>query len=279
MHTFDTPEPISVTVDIGVGRVRVIAGPRTDTVVEIQPSNPSREADIRDAEQTWVELTNGRLAIKVPKRFTLFGRGSSVDVTLHLPEGSEVQATAAMADVHSSGRLGDCRVKLAMGALHLESTGALQVNTGMGDVTADEVVGQADIATGSGSVHVGAITGSAVIKNSDGDTWVGGVGGDLRVRAANGDITVDRADASVQAKSANGDVRVLGVTRGSVAVETSNGALEIGVRDGTSAWLDVKTGFGHVSTSLTAADAPGPAGDTVDVRARTAHGDIVVRRS
>jgi len=279
MHTFDTPTPISVTVDLSVGRVRIIARARTDTVVDVQPSNPSREADVRDAEQTWVEFTNGRLTVKVPKRFTLFGRGSSVDLTIRLPEGSDVQGAAAVADVHGSGRLGDCRVKLSMGALHLETTGALQVSTGMGDVTVDQVVGAADVATGSGAVRIGTIDGPAVIKNSNGDTWVGSVGGDLRARAANGDVSVDRADASVQARSANGDIRVLDAARGSVSVETSVGAVEIGIRDGSAAWLDVSTGFGRVSTSLTTADVPDPAGNTVNVHARTQHGDILVRRS
>lgn len=279
MHTFDTPGPLSVIVDLSVGRVRILASARTETVVDLQPSHPSRDADVRDAEQTWVELTNSQLTIKVPKRFTLFGRGSSVDVTVHLPEGSDVQVTAAIADVHGSGRLGSCRLKLAMGAVQLETSGALQVNTGMGAVTVDRVGGTADVVTGSGAVRIGAIDGRAEIKNSNGHTWVGSAGGDLRARAANGDVAVDRADASVQAKSANGDIRVLGVARGSVSAETAAGAVEIGIRDGSAAWLDVSTSYGRVSSSLTAADAPGPVGDTVEVRARTQHGDILVRRS
>lgn len=279
MHTFDTPAPISVTVDLAVGRVRIVASARTDTVVDVQPSNTSREADVRDAEQTLVELTNGRLTVRVPKRFTLFGRGSSVDLAIQVPEGSDLQGAASIADVHGSGTLGDCRLKLAMGAVNLGTTGGLQVTTGMGDITVDEVRGAADVATGSGAVRLGSVGAAAVIKNSNGDTWVGSVGGDLRARAANGDVVVDRADASVQARSANGDIRVLGVARGSVSVETSVGVVEIGIRDGSAAWLDVSTGFGRVSSSLTAADAPGPVGDTVEVRVRTQHGDILVRRS
>ena len=119
---------------------------------------------------------------------------------------------------------------------------------------------------------------SAVIKNSNGDTWVGVAGGDVRLNAANGSIAVDLAQASVGAKSANGDVRLGEVVRGSVVLETKIGDLEVGVREGTAAWLDVSSRFGRVHNSLDAADAPEPSAETVEVRARTSVGEVVIRR-
>ena len=40
MPTFDTPEPISVTVELTLGDVRISAAERTDTVVAVEPSAP-----------------------------------------------------------------------------------------------------------------------------------------------------------------------------------------------------------------------------------------------
>ena len=97
-----------------------------------------------------------------------------------------------------------------------------------------------------------------MIKNSNGDTWVGEVTGDLRVNAANGDISVDHADAGVTASTANGDVRVGEVVRGSATLETGFGEIEVGIREGTAAWLDVHTQFGRVHNDLDASDGPGP---------------------
>ena len=122
------------------------------------------------------------------------------------------------------------------------------------------------------------LDGGAVIKNSNGDTWVGVASGDLRVNAANGSIAVDLAQASVVAKSANGDVRLGEVVRGSVVLETAIGDLEVGIREGTAAWLDVSSRVGRVHNALDAADAPEPSAETVEVRARTSVGDIVIRR-
>ena len=43
MPTFDTPEPITVTLELGVGDVRITASDRADTVVEVRPSDPAKE--------------------------------------------------------------------------------------------------------------------------------------------------------------------------------------------------------------------------------------------
>jgi len=117
-----------------------------------------------------------------------------------------------------------------------------------------------------------------VIKNSNGDTWVGLAGGDVRLNAANGSIAVDVANASVVAKTANGDVRLGDVARGSVALETHMGDVEVGIREGTAAWLDVNARAGKVHNALTAADSPGTSAERVEVRARTSVGNIVIRR-
>jgi DUF4097 and DUF4098 domain-containing protein YvlB len=126
-------------------------------------------------------------------------------------------------------------------------------------------------------VRLRELDASAVVKNSNGDTWVGVAGGDLRLNAANGRIAVDVARASVVAKSANGDVRLGEVARGSVVLETQLGDLEVGIREGTAAWLDVSSTAGRVHNALDATDDPEPSAETVEVRARTTVGDVVIR--
>jgi hypothetical protein len=68
------------------------------------------------------------------------------------------------------------------------------------------------------------------------------------------------------------------VVRSSVVLETQLGDLEVGIREGTAAWLDVSARAGKVHNALDAADAPEPSADTVEVRARTSVGDVVIRR-
>ncbi|HZC98850.1 MAG TPA: DUF4097 family beta strand repeat-containing protein [Actinomycetes bacterium] len=283
MPTFDTPQPISVTVELGVGDLRIAASDRTDTTVEVRPSDAAKKADVTAAEQTRVEYAGGRLLIKAPKggwrRYTPRGGGESIDVQIDLPAGSNVRADAGVAAVHVRGRLGECWLTTGAGDIQLDQAGPVQLKTGAGDLTVEHAAGDAELTTGTGAVRVDRIDGSAVVKNSNGDTWIGRVTGDLRVNAANGRISVDRAQAMVAAKTANGDIRLGEVARGEVLAQTGFGKVDIGILDGVAAWLDLTTKFGNVANDLDAAERPGPGEDAVEVRARTSFGDITVHRS
>jgi Putative adhesin len=282
MPTFDTPEPISVTVEFGVGDLRIVASDRTDTMVEVRPSDPAKKADVTAAEQTRVEYTGGRLLIKALKnwrQYTPRGGGESIDVQIELPAGSHLRGDTGVAALRCRGRLDECRYKTGIGDIQLDQAGAVQLRTGIGDITVERADGDAEVRTGSGSVRIDRIDGTAVVKNSNGDTWIGRVTGDLRVNAANGRILVDQASATVAAKSANGDIRLGEVAHGTVVAQTGLGKVEIGIRDGAAAWLDLNTRYGTVRNDLDAAEHPGPGEDAVEVRARTAFGDITIHRS
>jgi hypothetical protein len=279
MPTFDTPGPISTTIDLAIGDVRISAADRGATIVEVQPSDASNEDDRKAAELTRVEYENEQLLVKAPKlRSWLSRSGGSIDVTIELPAGSHVHGTLGLGDFHCAGRLGDCQIKTGLGRIGLDRADTLNLKTGAGDISVDRATGRAEVTAGSGDVRLRELDSSAVIKNSNGDTWVGVAAGDLRLNAANGSISVDLAQASVAAKSANGDVRFGEVVRGSVVLETKIGDLEVGIREGTAAWLDVNSQFGHVHNALDAADGPEPSAETVEVRARTSVGEVVIRR-
>jgi DUF4097 and DUF4098 domain-containing protein YvlB len=281
MPTFATPEPISVSVEPVVGNVRVIASDRTDTVVDVRPSDESNSSDVKAAEQTRVEYSAGTLTIKAPRARPLdfTNKTRSIDVTIELPAGSRVHGSTGAGDLHGTGRLGECRYKSGAGHIQLDHTGKLDLHTGAGHIAVERVAGNVEITTGSGRVSVAEIDGAAEIKNSNGATTIGTVTGSVRVRAANGDITVEHAADAVDAKTANGSVQAREVVRGAVVLETAMGDIEIGIREGTAAWLDVKTRFGRVNNTMDAADAPGTAVDTVEVRAHTSFGEIAVHRS
>jgi len=280
MPTFETPESINVTLDLSVGYVRIAASDRADTVVDVRPSDEAEESDVAAARQVRVDYAGGELRVIGPKRTFDFSRKlRSVDVTIELPTGSRVDAHVQMGDLRTAGRLGETRLKTSAGNVSAERTGALRLETSAGSVTVGAVSGDAEISTGAGKVQVGEVQGSAVVKNSNGATVIGSVTGDVRVRAANGDVEIERAGAGVDAKTANGDVRVGQVARGSVVVETGMGGLDIGIAEGTAAWLEAKTGFGHVRNQMDNAAGPDEAAETVQVHARTSFGDITVHRS
>jgi Putative adhesin len=280
MPTFDTSGPISATIDVVVGDVRITAGDGAAAVIDVRPSDASNDEDVKAAEQTRVEYANEQLLVRAPKLRSWLPRsaGGSIDVTIELPAGSHLRAGGQMTDFGSEGRLGDCRIKTGMGQIVLDEVDTLSVKSGIGDVSVDRATGHAEVTLGSGDVRIRELATSAVIKNSNGDTWVGTAGGDLRIHAANGSISVDLAQASAVAKSSNGDVRLGEVARGSVVLETSLGDLEVGIPEGTPAWLDARAHAGRVENALEAAGAPDSSAETVEVRARTTAGNVLIRR-
>ncbi|MEU8866572.1 DUF4097 family beta strand repeat-containing protein [Streptomyces umbrinus] len=278
MPSFETPEPISATAYVYAGSIRFTTGDRLDTVVDVRPRDPKKDMDVRTADQTEVSYASGTLTVTTPKA-NLLGRSGTVDVSVELPTGSNIDMTGAGTQMIGEGRLGEVRVKISAGDVRLDTTGPLQLKVSHGSSTVDRVEGMAEITTSTGNVRVGVVDGPAVLKNSHGSTTVGAVTGELRMSGANGAIDITRAEASVVGTTTNGSLRVAEVVRGNVQLETSNGAIEVGIREGTAAWLDVSSNRGHVRNTLAASEAPEQTEETVKVRARSNWGNIDVLRA
>ena len=284
MPTFETREPISVTLELAVGDVHVIAADRFDTVVVVNPKDRSRKLDAEAAEQTQVEYSSGSLSVKGPKQrglggyIGLGGKVGSIDVTVELPANSRVQTDLGAGDFRGHGLLGDVRIKCGAGNISLDRAKQVHLDTGAGSVTVERVTGRAEV-SGAGTMQMGELLGPSEIKNLNGKTWLGEVQGSLRVKAANGDVTVGRAHSDVTVKTSNGSIQIGEVVSGSIVLETGAGGLDAGIRNGTAAWVDATTRFGRVNNTLAAADGPEGSRATVEIRAHTAFGDITIHRS
>ena len=296
MPAFETPEPISATLELEVGTARITAGKRTDTVVEVLPSNGSDDNDVRAVQQTEVTCSGGRLTVRTPKKRSLFGKPGSIEVSIELPAGSDVRGTSAMGGFTCEGRFGDVTLKTSLGDLQVDEVAGAGLKTDHGDIRLSRSTGDVEV-IGSGRIEVGTVAGAATVKNGNGATRIGEVTGALKANAANGDISVGTAHSGVGAKcangrievgvahagveavSANGGIRVGDVTRGRIDLRTSVGDLEVGIHEGTAAWLDLNPKYGTVRNSLGSVAGPADSDETVEVHARTAAGDIIIRRA
>jgi hypothetical protein len=281
MYTFETPESISAAIELVMADIRISASDRTDTVVEVRPSDPARQTDVDAAEHVRVDYSAGALLVKATGRWrswSPFGYGGSVEVDVALPTGSQLKATSVGA-VRTTGELGDCRIKTSIGGVYVEQAATVALATSAGDISLERATGDAALTTASGEIRAGGIDGTVVVKNSNGDTHLGRVTGELRVKAANGDIVIGRVHGSAIAKSASGDIRISAVGTGSVIAQTGHGSIEIGVPDGTAAWLDLGTGYGQLRNALDVGGPPGPDDPRVEVQAQSGYGDITVHRS
>jgi DUF4097 and DUF4098 domain-containing protein YvlB len=288
VSNFNTPSPIAVTLDLYVADVRFAAADRTDTTVEVRPSDPGKSADIKAAENTRVEYDDATRTLSIVSRkprsrFVNFSgkRPESIDIVIQLPTDSDVRGEADLGDFQSDGVLGAFVLKNDLGAVRLAETGPLNLRAGVGLVTVDGVSGSAEVHSSSGDVRIGAVDGTAEVVTSNGKVRVGVVTGPANVKAANGSVLVDRALSDITAESANGEVQIGEVVRGKVSATSKNGSVEVGVRAGSAARLELNTSVGRVYNELVPSGAPedGEPVDRVEVRASTKLGDVTIRRA
>ncbi|GGX96116.1 DUF4097 family beta strand repeat-containing protein [Streptomyces fructofermentans] len=218
MQKFDTPAPVAAVLDIPAGRIRFIAADRTDTTVEILPSDASRRVDVKAAEQTTVEYGDGVLRIgAAPSKSRILGSSGSVEVTVQLPAGSRVEAKAAHAEFRGVGRLGDVAFEGAQGTVKLDETAAARLTLLAGDVAIGRLGGPAEISTQMGDVRIGeAVRGTVVLRTESGEVSVGaapGVSASLDAGTAHGRVhnalrNTEGADAelNIHATTAHGDI-------------------------------------------------------------------------
>lgn len=282
MTAFTTPGPVRAHIDIELGDVRVAVGSDGETLVDVAPTDPANERDLRAAQDTRVTYADGKLDVVSPRPNVLLGpsrKSGSLQVSVRVPAGSAVEARTALGLIVTDGSLGEVSAKTSAGDIHIDEAAAADLKTGIGAVTAGRIGGDLRCSTGSGAVRIDAVAGACLVKNSNGDTSIGSSGPSTRVKAANGRIVIDRARGDVQATTANGDLRMGCLEAGSVLLRTSLGSIDLGIPLGTAARLGLRTSFGTVRNGLDAAEGPGSAERTVEIDAVTGAGDITVVRA
>ncbi len=286
--TFATPSPIAVTLDLYVANVRITASDRTETTADVRPTDPNKAADLKAAENTRVEYdeTTRTLSVvsrKPVTRFVNFSskRPESIDVVLELPTDSDLSGDAELGDFEAVGALGTVVIKTNLGSVRLAETGPLSVRGGVGRISVEAVSGSARVHSASSEIRIGSVDGVAEVSNSNGRVQVGSITGAANLKVSNGSLTVERALSDITAASANGEVRIGEVVRGKVSATSKNGSVEVGVREGSAAWLELNASVGHVYNELASADAPAadePV-ERVEIQAGTKLGDVTIRRA
>ena len=174
-----TPAPVSVVLDVPAGRIRFIAADRADTTVEVLPADASKGRDVKAAEQTMVEYREGVLRIEAAEaKNRVLGTSGSVEVTVHLPAGSRVEAKAVAAELRGVGRLGDVTFEGAQASVELDETASARLAVLAGDVAVGRLGGPAEISTQKGDITIAeALRGTVALSTQAGDIVVGAARG------------------------------------------------------------------------------------------------------
>ena len=278
MPTFATPGPVTATVEVAGAQVRVTASDRTDTVVLVEPRDAASRKDVKVAAKTKVDLADGQLTVKTT---TPGDKSGSIAITIDLPAGSSLAAYLAHSSVRVDGSLGQFELHMASGRVQLDRIDALRANISAGEVAIAHIAGRADIEGATFAVRIGDVDGPVGIRGSGGQAWIGRAAADLELSSSSGGFDIDRADGSVTATTASGAIRVGRMTHSQAKLMNGSGNIEVGISDGTAAYIDVSSERGAVRNSVASPspDSPDASDATVTVHARTRYGDIIMHRA
>jgi Putative adhesin len=270
---FDTPGPVrlNLTLPIGTLDVETVEG-ATTTHVQLDGTD-----DVQDLIESAIVEARPRgsgheVFVEVRRRsgfFISFGSGPDLRLRVACPPDPDVVVQTKSADVRGRGRFLSAEIKTASGDINLDTIrGDLRVKTAAGDFSINEAQGPAHI------------------QSTSGDVQINQAGSDITVQAVSGDVWIHDAAGSARVNTVSGDQRLDAVVEGTVETHAVSGDIIVGVRRGSSVYVDANTISGSTTSELDLGDAPtesdGDAdteGPMVELRAKTVSGDIAVTRA
>ncbi|RMI32765.1 DUF4097 family beta strand repeat-containing protein [Nocardia stercoris] len=175
---FPAAAPISAVLDIPAGQIRILAGERTDVIVEVRPADTGKDRDRQAARQATVGFADNVLGIQVVSTTRIPGPSGSVQITVQLPAGSRIVVTAASAELATAGALDEVTFDGALGVIGIERATVVRVSTASGDVAVGRLDGNAHISTGRGDIRIDeARRGQLVLRTQEGSVSVGAAAG------------------------------------------------------------------------------------------------------
>lgn len=270
-HDFHTPDPVRLYVEVGRGSIRVQASDecreRGETQVRIDGSRPDQVVVDQDGDQVSVVVPKERLGFGGDKR--------EVHVTVSMPTGSQAVLRAGSATVAVTGDLAVVAVKSGSGDVTVERVGGQGlVETGSGDVRLESVTGELQVKCGSGDVRVGSLEGPATISTGSGDIVLARTAAHVAVKTGSGDLVVEEAADDLTMSTGSGDAWVRRALRGRLTLNGASGDVRVGIPSGTPVWTDVTTITGQIRSDLPSTGEPADGQDFIELRARTATGNV-----
>ena len=208
MGVFPVSGPASVRVEVQMGRVEVVAEPRDDVSVAVEPANPRRSGDRNAAEAVRVvahrRRHQRRRAVPPqplrPGRLRRCRRAGARGI--RCIRESQVRLGAAR------GTLGTARLALDYGDASIEQAGRADLGLGHGELRVEHISGDADVTLKSGRARIGTVGGALRLKGSDAGIDVGTVAGAADIATSTGVVQLGDPGPALTVRSAYGPVRI-----------------------------------------------------------------------
>ena len=248
-ESWQVGERPSLDVRVPVGTVEVYTGDAGVIQLTIDSSG---------VDEFEIYMTGDRVSVRHPSRWGK--RGRDTRLVAHVPVGTDIEISSTSSEVRLVGSLGVVRVHTASGDIQIGDAAKLDVTTGSGDFSCDEIGGDANISS---------VSGDCIIRR---------VGGRLGATLTSGDLRVEMCDGDVLISSTSGDVRVGRCSGSDISMRSISGDVRVGLPGGIRVEAEISTLSGRAVLP-----DPVPASDLGDRRPvrlqlKTVSGDVRVER-
>jgi hypothetical protein len=278
-HSFQTPGPTRLRVEVPQGRIRILADAEGETRVELHAPHGDSAA-LQWIAEAEVADVGGEIVVRNPNRRLFFGltHCGPIEATVHAPAGSAGHLSIGAGRIETSGKLGELTASSGAGNIHVEACAAARVRTGSGNIDVVEAAGEVDATTGAGTVAIGK-AGDVRITTGAGNARLEAVAGSARLTTGHGNVDVGQAGDSVEAFTASGNIEVRRADHGRVRAKTVSGRVRVGVAEGVAALLDLHSISGRVRSELGASGPPAAGEKHVELILSTVSGNVNVSRA
>jgi len=187
--------------------------------------------------------------------FGLFSWGSSTSLKyeIQLPSATDLEIDTGGGSVSVQEIHGDADLETSGGSIRVSGLeGGLEARTSGGSISLDGITGNATVGTSGGSIRASRVDGTLYGRTSGGSVQLEEIKGDLDVGTSGGPIRIAGAGGRVLAKTSGGSVSVSfdpGNDRGG-ELKTSGGGIRVALDPAMSLDLDAHTSGGRVKAGV-----------------------------
>ncbi len=178
----------------------------------------------------------------------------SSDLTVHVPEASQIEFTGVSTDLDVRNVNNSLEVGGVSGDLYVEGElTRIDVQTVSGDIELRDTPARLDISSVSGDVEVFEASGEARYSTVSGDITIEDSGDDMRVESVSGDIEVDSGTVTrLDGHSVSGDINISvdPADDASIEFDSMSGTMRIRLGGDVNATFDVETGSGSIRNRI-----------------------------